>query len=165
MIIDLNDFEPSTCEKAVDQRVCKDAMMEEYQSIMKNDVCEIVPRPEGKPMVTSKWILKIKHAVDGSINKCKSRFVARGFSQKDGQNYDETFAPVVRYTTMRSIVSIASSMGWNLHHMDVNIAFLNGLIEEEVYIEQPQGFEVHGKESQVCKLKKALYGLKQTHKA
>jgi hypothetical protein len=88
-------------------------------------------------------------------------FVARGFSQKEGEDYDETFAPVARYTSIKSIISIASIMGWKLHLMDVKTAFLNSLIEEEVYLEQPQAFFIHGKESHVCKLKKSLYGLKK----
>ena len=90
----------------------------------------------------------------------QARFVARGFSQKEGIDYDETFAPIARYSSIRAIISLASVMGWKLHQMDVKTAFLNGEIEEEVYIEQPEGFELHGKESHVCKLKKALYGLK-----
>jgi hypothetical protein len=103
-------------------------MTEEYQSIMKNDVWEIVPRPKEKSMVTSKWVFKIKHAVDGSIDKYKERFVARGFSQKEGEDYDETFTPVARYTSIRAIMSIATSMGWSLHQMDVKTTFLNGSI-------------------------------------
>jgi hypothetical protein len=91
--------------------------------------------------------------------------VARGFSQKEGEDYDETFAAIGKYTSIRSIISIASVMGWKLHQMDVKSAFLNGLIEEEVYIEQPQSFVIYGKESHVCKLKKALYGLKQAPRA
>jgi len=86
-------------------------MMEEYQSIMKNGVWEIVPRPQGKSLVTSKWIYKIKHVADGSIEKYKARFVARGFSQKEGVDYDETFAPVARYASIRTIIAIASVMG------------------------------------------------------
>ena len=89
--------------------------MEEYQSIMKNDVWEIVPRPEGKSFVTSRWLYKIKHGGDGSIEKYKPRFVARGFSQKEGVDYDETFAPVARYTSIKLIIAIASAMGWKLH--------------------------------------------------
>jgi hypothetical protein len=104
---------------------------------MKNKVWEIVPRPKEKSVVTSKWVYKIKHATDGSMDKYKARFVAIGFSQKEGEYYDETFAPVARYTSIRAITSLAASMGWNLHQMDVKIAFLNGYIEEEVYIEQP----------------------------
>jgi hypothetical protein len=124
-------------------------MMEEYQSIMKNDVWEIVPRPEGKSVVTSKWVYKIKHAVDGSIDKYKARFVARVFSQHDGEDYDEMFAPVSIYTSIRAIISLATSMGWNLHPMDVKTTLLNGVIDEEVYIEQLQGFEVHPRETHV----------------
>jgi hypothetical protein len=105
-------------------------MMEEYQSIMKNDLWEIIPRPKGNFVVTSKWVYKIKHAVDGSIDKYKERFVARGFSQHEGENYDETIAPVVRYTSIRAIISLATSMGWSLHHMDVKTVFLGGVIEE-----------------------------------
>jgi hypothetical protein len=140
-------------------------MMEEYQPIMKNGVWDIVLRLEGKFVVTSKWIYKIKHVADGSIEKYKTRFVARGFSQKEGVDYEETFAPISRYTSIRVVISLSSVMGWRIHQMDVKTTFLNGMIEEGVYIQQPQGFEVHGRESHVCKLKKALYGLKQAPRA
>jgi hypothetical protein len=115
--------------------------------------------------VTSKWIYKIKHAADGSIEKYKARFVARGFSQIEGVDYDKTFAPVARYTSIQSIIALAASMGWKLHQMDVKTTFLNGEIEEEVYIEQPEGFVVHNERSHVCRLKKVLYGLKQEPRA
>ena len=85
--------------------------MEEYSSIMKNNVWEVVPRPEGKSIVTSRWLYKIKHVADGSIKKFKARFVARGFSQIEGVDYEETFVPVARYTSNRSIISIAAKMG------------------------------------------------------
>ena len=97
---------------------------------MKNDVWDIVPKPEGKSIVSSKWIYKIKHAADGSIEKYKARFVARGFSQKEGIDYEETFAPVAWYTSIRAIMALASMMKWDLHQMDVKIAFLIGVIEE-----------------------------------
>ena len=132
---------------------------------MKNDVWEVVLRPEGKTVVTSKWIYKIKHATDGSIEKYKAICLAGGFYQKEGEYYDETFASVARYTSIRTIIAISSIMGWKLHQMDVNIAFSNGKVEQEVYIEQPEGFIVHESESHVCKLKKALYGLKQAPRA
>jgi hypothetical protein len=111
-------------------------------------------------VVSSKWIFKIKHATDGSIDKYTTRFVAHGFSQKEGIDYEETFAPVARYTSIRTIIALAAKMKWKLHQMDVNTAFLNGVIEEEVYIEQPQGFKVEYMKTHVCKLKNALYGLK-----
>ena len=79
--------------------------------------------------------------------------------------YEETFAPIARYISIKDVISIASEMGWRIHKMDVKTTFLNGVIEKEVYIEQPQGFEVHGRDSHVCRLKKALYGLKQAPRA
>ena len=86
--------------------------------------------------------------------------MARGFSQKEGIDYEETFAPVARYTSIKTIMALASMMKWDLHQMDVKTTFLNGVIEEEVYIKKPQGSEVEDKATYVCKLKKALYGLK-----
>jgi hypothetical protein len=159
------DFEPSCYEEASSQQVWRDAMMEEYQSIIKNDVWDIVPRPKGKYVVTSKWIYRIKHVADGSIEKHKARFMTRGFSQVEGIDYEETFSLVARYTSIWMIISLASAMGWRLHQMDVKTSFLNEEIEEEVYIEYPDGFVIHGKESHVCRLTKALYGLKQTPRA
>jgi hypothetical protein len=155
------DSKPSTFDEVAKHKVWKDSMVEEYESILKNHVWEGVPRPQGKLIVTSIWIYKIKHAVDGSVEKFKARFVARAFSQKEGIDYDEIFAPVARYTSIRVITSLASVFDWKLHQMDVKTAFLNGEVQQEVYIEQPEGFVIHGKESHVCKLKKALYGLKQ----
>jgi hypothetical protein len=154
------DSKPSCYEEETSHLVWRDAMMKEYQSIMKNDVWDIVPRPEEKFAVTSKWIYRIKHTVDRSIEKHKTRFVARGFSQVEGIDYEETFSLVARYTSIQMIIFLATSMGWKLHQMDVKTTFLNGEIEEEIYIEQPDGFVIH-KESHVCRLKKALYGLKQ----
>ena len=90
-------------------------MIKEYQSIMKNDIWDVVPRPEGNSVVTSKWIYKIKHAVDGSIEKYKARFVARRFSQKEGVEYEETFAPVARYTSIKSVLALAIVMKWKIH--------------------------------------------------
>ena len=99
-------------------------MIEEYQYILKNDVWEVVPRHKHKPMVSSKWIFKTKHSVDGSIENFKAIFFTRGFSQKEGIDYEETFAPVARYTSIRTILSLSSKMKWKLHQMDVNTSFL-----------------------------------------
>jgi hypothetical protein len=136
----LVNAEPSTSEEEIKKKEWKEAMMEEYQFIMKNDVWEVVPRPKEKFVVTSKWVYKIKHVVDGSIDKYKARFVAIGFSQQEGKDYEETFSLVSRYTSIRAIISLVASMGWSLHQMDVKTSFLNGVIEEELYIDQPQGF-------------------------
>ena len=108
---------------------------------MKNHVWEVVPNPEGKSLVSSKWIYKIKHTVDGSIEKNKSIFVAHGFSQKEGIDYEETFSPVARYTYISNIKALAANTEWKLHQMDVKTTFLNDVIEEKVHIEQPEGFE------------------------
>jgi hypothetical protein len=140
-------------------------MVEEYSSIMKNDAWDIVLRLEGKHVVSSKWFYKIKHATDGNVEKYKERFVVRGFSQIEGVDYEEKFTPVARYTSIREIIYIAIKMGWRIHHMDVKTTFLNGIIEEEVYIEQYHDFEVHGRDSHVCILKRTLYGLKKSPKA
>jgi hypothetical protein len=117
-------------------------MKEEYQSIIKNVVCEVVPKPKNKYVVSFKWIYKIKHTTYKSIEKHKARFVVHGFSQKEGIDYEETFALVAIYTSIITIIAFATKMKWKLHQMDVKTNFLNGVIEEEEYIEQPQGFEV-----------------------
>jgi hypothetical protein len=165
LMCDLLEEEPTCFEEAIQRKEWADAMTEEYQSILKNEVWEIVPRPKSKDVVSSKWLFKKKNAANGSIEKYKERFVARGFSQKEGIDYEETFAHVARYTSIETIIALAAKMKWKLHQMDVKIAFLNGVIEEEVYIEQPQGFEVEDKKSHAYRLKKALYGLKQAPKA
>ena len=102
-----------------------------------------------KSVISLKWIYKIKHPTDGSIEKYKVIFVAREFSQKEGINYEETFSPVARYTSIKTIMELASMMKLDLHQMDVNTTFLNGMIEEEVYIKKPQGFEVEDKVTHV----------------
>jgi hypothetical protein len=107
----------------------------------------------------------MKHAADGSVKKYQARFVAHGFSQKEGIDYEETFALVARYTSIITIIALAAKMKWKLHQMHVKTTFLNGVIEDEVYTEQPQGFGVQDKKTHVCKLKKALYGLKQAPRA
>ena len=109
--------------------------------------------------MNSNWIYKIKHVAFGSIKKYKARFVAQGFSQKEGIDYEETFAPVVRYTYIRTILALAAVMKWKIHWMDVNTTSLNGVVKEEVYVEQPLGFETHDRKTHVCKLKNTLYGL------
>ena len=109
------DSKLATYEETSKHQCWRDAITEEYESILKNDVWDIVSRPEGKSIVTSKWIFEIKHAVDKSVEKYKARFVARGFSQKEGIDYDETFAPVARFTSIRTIIALAAAMGWKLY--------------------------------------------------
>ena len=112
----LLDSDPSTYEEASKHQCWRDAMTEEYESILKNDVWDIVLKPEGKSVVTSKWIFKIKHATNGSVEKYKARFVTRGFSQREGMDYDETFAPVAWFTSIRMIIALALAMRWRYLH-------------------------------------------------
>lgn len=113
----------------------------------------MVPRLEDKSIVDSRWIFKVKCVAKGNIEKYKARFVAKGFSQVEGIEYEETFAHVARYSSIRSILALATQMGWMIHQMDVKTMFLNRVIEEEVYINQPEGFEKFHWESHVCRLK------------
>ena len=115
LMCDLLEKEPTCFEESIQKKEWAEAMTEEYQSIIKNDVWEIVPRPNSKDVVSSRWLFKIKHVVDGSIEKYKARFVACGFSQKEGIDYEETFALVARYTSIRTIIDLAAKMKWKLH--------------------------------------------------
>jgi hypothetical protein len=161
LMTQLIDAEPSSYENAAQHKVWQEAMMKEYASIMKNDVWEVVPRPEDKKVVGSKWIYKVKYATNGSVDKYKARFLAKGFLQREEVDYEENFAPVARSSSIQAVISLAAEKGWSIHQMDVKTAFLKGVIEEEVYVEQPERFEVGSRETHVCTLRRALYGLKQ----
>jgi len=119
------DTEPSSYKEATSQQVWQDAMVEEYSSMMKNDVWEIVPQPEGKSIVGPCWVYKVKHGANGSVEKYKARFVAKGFSQIEGIDYDETFAPVAQYSSIKTILALLAQMGWKIHQMDVKTTCLN----------------------------------------
>jgi len=116
-------------------------MVEEYNSIIWNNVWDVVPRPQGKSVVSSRWLYKVNQTTNDSVEKHKASFIARGFSQVEGINYDDTFSPVARYSSIRSMLALSAQIGWKIHQMDVKIIFLNGKIEEEVYIEQLEDFE------------------------
>ena len=132
---DIIDVNPTNYEEAIENKEWKDAMIEEYQSIIKNDVWDVVPRSKEKIVVSSKLIYKTKHSTYGNIEKYKESFMAHGFSQNDWIDYEETFSPVARYTSIRDIRVIDAVLKWKVHQMDVKKTFLNGVIEEEVYVE------------------------------
>ena len=116
--------------------------------------------PEGRKVIRSKWVFKVKHNADGSVEKLKARLAAQGFSQKYGVDYDETFSPVVRFESIRTVIALDVKKGLKMHQMDVNTAFLHGDLEEEVYMRQSEGFVVEGQEHLVCKLNKSPIWLK-----
>jgi hypothetical protein len=138
------------------------AMKQEYQAIMDNKTWVLTELPPGANLLETKWIYKAKKGASGKVEKLKARLVVKGYMQIAGEDYDETFAPVVRWCTIHVIVAIAKQKSWKIYHMDVKAAFLNGDLKETVYIAQPEGFIITGKEHLVCLLQKALYGLKQS---
>ena len=149
LLCDINDKEPFTYEEATKYKEWKDSTIEEYHLIMNNDVWERASRPKKKYVVTSKWIYKIRHVPDGSIEKYKEIFVTRGFSRKEGVDYEETFAPMERYTSIRSILALVVVIKWKIHQMDVKSTFLNGVVMEEVCVEQPLGFKTRDRKTHV----------------
>eukprot|EP00253_Pinus_taeda_P001899 PITA_01899 len=100
-------------------------MVEEYNSIMVNDVWKVVPRPQHRLVLGSRWIYKVKYVAGGNVEKYKARFVAKGYAQKEGIDYEETFAPVAKHTSIITMISLVAQMGWEIHHMDVKTTFLN----------------------------------------
>ena len=123
-------------------------MKNEIDSLHANNVWEltVVELLKGQKPVGSRWVFKVKTNADGSIERCKARLVAQGYSQKEGLDYDETFSPVVRSESVRSAIALAAMNGLSLHQMDVTTAFLHGDLEEVVYMKQPKGFVVQGQE-------------------
>jgi Reverse transcriptase (RNA-dependent DNA polymerase)/gag-polypeptide of LTR copia-type/Integrase core domain/GAG-pre-integrase domain len=158
--------EPKTFRQAItgdDAAHWKSAMSAEYHSLMKHNTWNLVPRPQNRNIVSCKWIFKTKQVEtdSGEIEvKYKARLVAKGYSQVHGVDYEETYAPVVKFTSVRILLAIVALLDLELHQMDVVTAFLNGDLNEEIFMEQPEGFGAEDS-SKVCKLAKSLYGLKQ----
>ena len=157
--------EPQTFEEAAKDKVWTEAMDTEISMIEKNKTWELIDKPKDKPVIGLKWIYKTKFNEDGSIQKHKARLVAKGYSQQPGIDFHETYAPVARMETIRTVIALAAQMELPIFQLDVKSAFLNGTLEEEVYVEQPRGYEKKGEEDKVYRLKKALYGLKQAPRA
>jgi Reverse transcriptase (RNA-dependent DNA polymerase) len=137
-----------------------DACQYEIDALSKNNTWELVDLPAGRKAVKSKWVFKLK-----SDGRYRARLVAKGFTQIPGIDYDETFSPVARFESLRLLLALAALEDWEIHQLDVKSAFLNGVLDEEIYMEQPQGFIIAGKETKVCRLRKAIYGLKQASRA
>ncbi|KAK8935961.1 hypothetical protein KSP39_PZI012924 [Platanthera zijinensis] len=155
---------PTTFEEAKNKEWCH-AMNEEIEAINKNKTWKLVSKQPNKETIGLKWVYKLKQDEEGRITRHKARLVAKGYTQRPGEDYNETFAPVARMTTIRLILAIAAYFCFPVYQLDVKSAFLNGELTEEVYVTQPQGFEIKGEENKVYRLLKALYGLKQAPRA
>lgn len=138
-------------------------MAEEMRALQTNCTWDVVPLPPGKKIVGCQWIFTIKHKADGSVERYKATLVAKGYTQKYGVDYNETFAPMVKINTIRILIFVAANQNWPLLQFDVKNAFLHRELQEEVYMDLPP--RVSEKTGMVCKLKRALYGLKQSPQA
>ena len=157
--------EPSTATQALDIPHWKQAMDAEYTTLVKNHTWDLVPSSDAMRIVNCKWVFHTKLKVIGSLDKYKARLVAKGFQQTPIVDFFETFSPFVKVSTIRIVFTIAVSQGWNIQQIDINNAFLNGDLQEEVFMSQPEGFVNPTKPNHVCRLRKALYGLKQAPRA
>jgi hypothetical protein len=153
---------PTTISEAYsspDADLWKEAVRSEMESIISNGTWEVIDCPYGYQPIGCKWIFKKKLRPDGTIERYKARLVAKGYTQKEGEDFFGTYSPVARLTTIRILIAVAASYGLIIHQMDVKTAFLNGELDEEIYMDQPEGFIADGQENKVCRLIKSLYGL------
>nr|KYP70668.1 Retrovirus-related Pol polyprotein from transposon TNT 1-94 [Cajanus cajan] len=157
----VSQVEPKTIDEALKDEHWLMDMQEELNQFERNEVWDLVPLPNDYPIIGTKWVFRNKFDESRIIIRNKARLVAKGYNQEEGIDYDETFAPVARIEAIRLLLAYSSIMNFKLYQMDVKSAFLNGLIQEEVYVEQPPGFVDFKYPNHVYKLKKALYGLKQ----
>ena len=140
-------------------------MDEEYTALLQNKTWYLVSPHSSQNLIDCKWVYRIKHRADGSIDRYKARLVAKGFKQRYGIDYEDTFSLIVKAATIRLFLSISVSRGWSIRQLDVKNVFLHGVLKEEVYMKQPPGFEDPDVPHYICKLDKALYGLKQAPRA
>lgn len=137
----------------------KGAFEDEIKSLEENNVWDVVPRPKGRKVINGKWVCKVKGDADGEVERFKARYVAKGFSQVQGLDYDETFAPVVRFDSLRLLLAITAHRKWRPRQLDIKTAFLYGILNEEIYMELPDGYR---KDNHVARLNRCIYGLKQS---
>lgn len=161
----LKEIEPESHTQAIKDMKWRRAMSDEYDAFAKNDTFELVDRALAKNIVGSKWVYRIKRLPDGSVERYKARLVAKGFHQRPGIDFHDTFSPVIKHATIRLILGTAVARNWPLKQLDVNNAFLQGPLEEEVYMQQPPGLVDKDHPHHVLRLKKAVYGLKQAPRA
>ena len=161
----LSQVEPKKVDEALQDADQINSMHEELHQFVQNDVQELVPRPERVNVIGTKWIFKNKSDEYGTIIRNKTTLVAQGYTQVEEVDFDETFAPIARLEFIRILLAISCHLNFKLYQMDVKSAFLNGMLQEEVHVEQPKGFIDPHRPDDVYKLKRALYGLKQAPRA
>ncbi|RVW97157.1 Retrovirus-related Pol polyprotein from transposon TNT 1-94 [Vitis vinifera] len=161
----LSSTTPTSVPEALQLSHWKQAMTDEYLALLRNNTWDLVPLPTDRKLIGCKWVFKVKENPDGTINKYKACLVAKGFHQIVGFDFNETFSPVVKPTTIRIVLTIALNLQWKVRQLDVNNAFLNGDLHEDIFMHQPQGFIDPINPNYVCKLNKSLYGLKQAPRA
>jgi hypothetical protein len=140
-------------------------MEDKIQALVQNHTWRLVPRTSHKNIIGSKWVFRIKRKPDGSVDRYKARLVAKGFAQQSGIDYQETFSPVIKFTTIRLVLSIATHHRWPIKQIDISNAFLHDNLTDELYMEQPAGFHHPQYLDYVCRLQRSLYGLKQAPRA
>jgi hypothetical protein len=148
--------EPASFAEVEHNPSWRKTMMEEMDTIEENGTWSLISLPPGRKLIGVKWLFKVKRDEHGAVSKHKACLVVKGYAQRHGIDYDEVFAPVARLDSVHLLIALTAHEGWEVHHMDVKLVFLNGDLQEEVYVEQPVGFIVAGKEHKVLKLKKAL---------
>ncbi|KAL5854459.1 hypothetical protein ACOSQ4_004261 [Xanthoceras sorbifolium] len=153
--------EPKSYSEAAAHPKWQEAMSYELQDLQANGTWSLVPLPVGKSPIGCKWVFKIKHRSDGSIERYKARLVAKGFTQLEGIDYQDTFSPTAKIISVRCLLALAASNGWSIHQLDVTNAFLHDDLSEEIYMSPPPGLRRQGEDNLVCRLHKSLYGLKQ----
>ena len=156
---------PTNYTEAARHPSWKAAMDDQMAALHRNETWSLVPFRPGLNIIDSKWVFKLKHKADGSVDRYKARLVAKGFKQRQGIDYDDTFSPVVKPTTIRVLLSLAVTHQWSMRQLDFQNAFLHGVLTEDVYMYQQPGYIDQRFPRHLCKLQKSLYGLKQAPRA
>jgi histone deacetylase 1/2 len=157
----LSTGEPQYLTEALSDTNWKHDMQNEYDTLLANNPWHLVPPSSNKNIINYNWVYRIKKLADGTTGRYKACLLAKGFKQRYDIDYEDTFSPVVKSPTVRLVLSISVSKGWSLTQLDLKNMFLHGVLEEEVYMKEPPGFQSSTTPNYVCKLDKELYGLKQ----
>lgn len=153
--------EPTTVKEALSKNGWLKAMKDELEALEDNHNWDLVPKLPNMNVIGTKWVFKVKYKADNSVDRLKARLVAKGYNHHGGIDFSEMFSPVVKQAIVRSVLSIAAVIGWSIHQMDVKNTFINGSLNEKVFVSRSFGFKHAQFPFHVCRLRKAIYGLKQ----